>query len=206
MLNIVQMSLLILFHPKDALDIIKRTRSEFKLSRVVVLMLLLAVVNYTYTFYVNYTLGTKSITQANLLLDLALAFLPLLTWVVSSYAITAIIVGECSFTELLTASSYCLVPIIVCKPLLGILSNIMTVSDSGILGGLTFIVYAWTILLLFLSLQRLNDYSVAKTFIVAVVAVVSMLIIWGVILLLFTLVAQIFYFAQGIIGEIRLKY
>ncbi|MBR4073311.1 MAG: YIP1 family protein [Clostridia bacterium] len=206
MLNIVQMSLMMLFHPKDALDIIKRNRADFKPLRVFILMLLLAIVNYTYTFYVNYTLGTKSVTQANFFLDLALAFLPLLTWVVSSYAITAVIVGECSFTELLTASSYCIVPIILFKPIIGILSNVMTVSDSDIVTGLTFLVYAWTILLLFLSLQRLNDYSVLKTLAVTVVAIISMLIIWGVVLLLFTLVAQIVYFLQELIGEIRLKY
>lgn len=206
MLNIVQMSLLMLFHPKDALDIIKRNRAHFKFSRVLVLMLLLAVVNYTYTFFVNYTLGSKSVSHANFFLDLALAFLPILTWVISSYAITAVIVGECAFTELLTASSYCLVPVIIFKPIIGLLSNIMTVSDSDILGGLTFLIYVWTAALLFLSLQRLNDYTVAKTLAVTVVSLITMLVIWGVILLLFTLVAQIVYFAQGLIGEIRLKY
>lgn len=206
MLNIVQMSLLMMFHPKDALDIIKRNRNNFKPVRVLILLLLLALVNYTYTFFVNYTLGTKSVTQANLLLDLAMAFVPLITWVISSYAITAIIVGECSFTELLTASSYCIVPIIVFKPILGLLSNIMTVSDADILGGLTFVIYAWVVILLFLSLQRLNDYTVLKTLAVTAVALVSMLIIWGVALLLFTLMAQIVYFLGELIGEIRLKY
>ncbi len=206
MLNIVQMSLLMLFHPRDALDIIKRNRSQFKPLRVITIMLLLALVNYTYTFYVNYSLGSKSVTQANMFLDLALAFLPILTWVVSAYAITAVIVGECSFTELLTASSYCLVPIIIFKPILGIISNIMTVSDSGLLAGFTFIVYAWVVILLFLSLQRLNDYTVLKTLAVTFVALVAMLVIWGVILLLFTLMAQVVYFAEELVGEFRLKF
>ena len=205
MLNTLQMSILMLFHPCDALDIIKRTRSQFRLSRVVVLLLLLALVNYTYYFYVNYSLGTKSVTQANLLLDLALAVIPLLTWVVSSYAVTAIIVGECSFTELLTASAYSLVPILVCKPLLGLVSNVMTVSDGDLLSGFTFMIYAWSAVLLFLSLQRLNDYSFAKTFAVTVVALIAMLIIWGVALLLFSLIAQVVYFAKELIWELRLK-
>ena len=140
-----------------------------------------------------------------MLLDLALAFLPVLTWVLSAYAVTAIIVGECSFTELLTASSYSLIPIIVFKPILGILSNIMTVSDSDLLAGFTFIIYAWAIILLFLSLQRLNDYSVIKTVAVAIIALVAMLVIWGVSLLLFTLIAQVVYFVKELIWELRLK-
>ncbi len=205
MLNIIQMSLLMLFHPCDTLDIIKRTRSKFKLSRVVIIMFSLAFVNYTYNFYVNYSLGMKSVSQTNMLLDLALAFLPVLTWVLSAYAVTAIIVGECSFTELLTASSYSLIPIIVFKPILGILSNIMTVSDSDLLAGFTFIIYAWAIILLFLSLQRLNDYSVIKTVAVAIIALVAMLVIWGVSLLLFTLIAQVVYFVKELIWELRLK-
>lgn len=206
MLNIVQMSVMMLFHPRDALDIIKRNRSEFKPLRVFILMFLLSVVNYTYTFYVNYSLGTKSVTQANYLFDLALAFLPLLTWVVSAYAITAVIVGECSFTELLTASSYCIVPLIIFTPVIGAVSNIMSASDSDLLVGFKFIVYAWVLILLFLSLQRLNDYSFAKTVAVTLVALIAMVVIWAVILLLFTLIAQVVYFVKEIVGEIILKY
>lgn len=206
MLNMFQMSLLMLFHPRDALDIIKRERSHFKPLRVIIIMLLLALVNYTYTFYVNYALGTKAISQTNIFLDLVLAFLPILTWVVSAYAITAVIVGECSFTELLTASSYCLVPIIVFKPILGILSNIMTYSDADLVTGFTFIIYAWVVILLFLSFQRLNDYTFLKTLVVTIIALVAMLVIWGVVLLLFTLMAQVVYFVQELVGELRLKF
>ena len=206
MLNIFQMSILILFHPKDTLDIIKRERYKFRFSIVLWLMLAMAIVNYTYTFYVNYIFASKTIEQASILLDLAIAFLPIITWVVSAYAVTAILVGECSFTELFTASCYCLVPIIVLKRILGLLSIVLTNDEAGIFSGLTFIMYAWTVILLFLALQRLNDYSIMKTICVVVISILAMLIIWGVILLMFTLFAQVVEFVQNIIKEIQLKY
>lgn len=206
MLNVLQMSLLMLFHPHDTLDIIKRERDRFRLRRVLLLMVVFALVNYTYTFYVNYVLGTMAVTQANILMDLAMATLPLLTWVVAAYAITAIVVGECSFTELLTASSYCLVPVIVLKPILGLLSHAMTTAEADIFSGLTVLMYAWMVILLFTSLKRLNDYSASKTVWVTLVAIVAMAIIWGVLLLVFTLLAQMVGFFQEVIKEIQLKY
>ena len=204
--NIFQMSLLMMFHPKDALDIIKRERRVFRPLRVFLLMLALAVVNYTYNFYVNYILAAKALEQVSILLDLALAFLPIITWVVSAYAITAIIVGECSFTELLTASTYCLVPVIVIKPFLGLLSLVLTTDEAGIYNGLLVITYIWMLILLFLALQRLNDYSVKKTVCVVFIAIIAMLIIWGVIILIFTLFAQVVGFIQDILREVKLKY
>ena len=206
MLNILQMSLLMLFHPKDALDIIKRERTSFKPLRPFLLMLVFALVNYTYTFYVNYVLATKTPEQANIMLDFAIAFLPLLTWVVSAYAITAIVVGECSITELLTASAYCLTPIIVLKPLLGVLSLILTSGEADIFNGLCMLMYAWTIILLIFTLKHLNDYSLLKTVAVVFISIVAMLIIWGVIILMFTLFAQVVSFIKDLIHEFQLKY
>ncbi len=206
MLNILQMSLLMLFHPKDALDIIKRERAAFKPLRPFLLMLVFALVNYTYTFYVNYVLATKTPEQANIMLDFAIAFLPLLTWVVSAYAITAIVVGECSITELLTASAYCLTPIIVLKPLLGVLSLILTSGEADIFNGLCMLMYAWTIILLIFTLKHLNDYSLLKTVAVVFISIVAMLIIWGVIILMFTLFAQVVSFIKDLIHEFQLKY
>lgn len=206
MLNIVQMSLLMLFHPQDALDIIKREREHFKAWRPAVLMLALALVNYTYIFYVNYVLGTKSVNQANFWLDLAVAFLPLLTWVVAAYAVTAVIVGECSFTELLTASAYCLTPVLVLKPVLGLVSHLLTTGEADVFRGLSVLMYAWMVILLFLALKKLNDYSFFKTVAVVLVAIVAMLVIWAVLLLIFTLFAQVIYFVQELIREMQLKF
>ena len=206
MFNVAQMSLLMLFHPIDALDIIKRERKTFKPWRCALLMFLLAIVNYTYTFYVNYVLGNKQVQQASLPLDLAVAFLPLLTWVVSAYAITAIVVGEASFTELLTASCYCLTPVILFKPVLGLISNIMTSSEADIYAILSFAMYAWMIILLFYSLKRLNDYTFAKTLLITLIAIIAMLIIWGVLLLIIALFGQVVFFVQQIAREFQLKF
>ena len=140
------------------------------------------------------------------MLDFAIAFLPLLTWVVSAYAITAIVVGECSITELLTASAYCLTPIIVLKPLLGVLSLILTSGEADIFNGLCMLMYAWTIILLIFTLKHLNDYSLLKTVAVVFISIVAMLIIWGVIILMFTLFAQVVSFIKDLVHEFQLKY
>ena len=66
--------------------------------------------------------------------------------------------------------------------------------------------YAWTIILLIFTLKHLNDYSLLKTVAVVFISIVAMLIIWGVIILMFTLFAQVVSFIKDLVHEFQLKY
>lgn len=206
MLNTVQMSLLMVFHPLDSLDIIKRERAKFHPLRVLALLLLTAAVNYTYIFYVNYALSTKQPADANIFLELAIVFVPILTWVVAAYATTAVVTGECSFTELLTGCSYCLVPLIITTPIFGLLSRILTAEEAGIYTGLQTLVMIWVGILLFLTLKKLNDYSFFKTVGVALLSILAMAIIWAVLILIFALISQLVYYLRDFLQEAQLKW
>jgi len=204
-LNTVQMGILMIFHPMEFLEIIKRERGRFRLMPVICLILLTAACNYTYIFYSNFALSTKQPQEANVFLEIAIVAIPLLTWVVASYATTAVITGECLFTELLTGSSYCLIPLIITTPALGLLSQILTSEESGIYKGLQSIVFIWTVILLFLTLKRLNDYSFFKTLGVAVLSLIVMVVIWAVLILIFALFSQLVFYIRDLFIEIRLK-
>lgn len=203
--DLITMGLVTLFHPGDALDMIKQERRHLPLWRAAVLMLALAVVDYTYIFYVNYVLGTKSAEQANILLELAAAFLPLLSWVVCVFATTSVVVGEATFGELLLGSAYALFPMIVLRPVLGLLSHVFTGQEADVYRGLCLLMFAWTAVLLILTVQRLNDYSFAKTVLVLFISAVALLVLWAVLLLIFALVAQVVYFLGELWRESMMK-
>ena len=80
-----------------------------------------------------------------------------------------------------------------------------------VLVAMSFLFYAWgepvwVLLLLFLSLKKLNDYGFLKTVLVAIIALAFMVIILAVAILLISLTAQLITFFTGLWEEIDLKY
>ena len=194
--------LLIVFHPLDCMDIIKREKKQARLWVVPVLYLLAFLVNYAYIFLVHFPLESKNPADASLLLEAAMVIVPLFSWVVGSYLMTAITSGESTFLESLVASAYALVPYIVLTPLMALSSNLLGSGEAGVYRALRVIVLLWVLLLLLLALQRLNDYSLKKTVGVAVLSAAAVIVC----LLLFSLTVQFVTFFTGIGGEIQLKF
>ncbi len=135
-----------------------------------------------------------------------MVIVPLFSWVVGSYLMTAITSGESTFLESLVASAYALVPYIVLTPLMALSSNLLGSGEAGVYRALRVIVLLWVLLLLLLALQRLNDYSLKKTVGVAVLSAAAVIVLWAVCLLLFSLTVQFVTFFTGIGGEIQLKF
>ena len=125
-------ALLAVFHPIDCFDIIKRERGKFKPLPVIAMYLLAVLSNYLYIFIVHFPLSAKKATDANIALEFAMVIVPLFTFSVASYAVTAIINGESRFTELLTAQAYSLTPYIILTPILGAVSNLLSFEQAGV--------------------------------------------------------------------------
>ena len=108
--------------------------------------------------------------------------------------------------EIFIASCYSLTPFIVFTPILAALSHILSTSEQGVYTFLRTGLVVWVVLLLFLSLKKLNDYGFMKTVLVAIIALAFMVIILAVVILLVSLTAQLITFFTGLWEEIDLKY
>ena len=201
-MNPFALALTTLFHPIDSLDIIKRERERKRaLIPAVVLLLLAFFVNYLYVFIVSFQLQEKEAIDANLLLECGIIGVPLI-----SFGITSILSGESKLPEIFIASCYSLTPFIVFTPILAALSHILSTSEQGVYTFLRTGLVVWVVLLLFLSLKKLNDYGFMKTVLVAIIALAFMVIILAVVILLVSLTAQLITFFTGLWEEIDLKY
>ena len=198
-------ALLMLFHPVDAFDIIKRERGKFRPLPVLILYVLAVAVNYLYIFMVHFPLSGKQPIDANIALEFAIIFVPLLTWSLASYLITSIINGESKFTELLTGYAWCLVPYIIFTPILGIISNVLSFEQAAAYFFFKYVSLLWVLLLVFLALKYMNDYTVLQAAGVAFLSVLMMVVIWAVIFLLASLTLQFFSFFGDVYTEIIYK-
>ncbi|MBQ1211223.1 MAG: hypothetical protein IIX68_05430 [Clostridia bacterium] len=192
-----------LFHPLDCFDLIKRDRERTPWLTMLILWGLAALCQTASVYLTAFALNPNLPDESNLLLLLALIFVPLFSWVVGSYSTTTLMGGEAKFTEALTGATYSLVPYIVFTPLLIGLSHLLSAETAGLFTALRVLVVVWVVILQLASFMRLNDYEFIKGLGVALVGVIAVLLIWAVVILLFVFSYQAFLFFKELYMELK---
>lgn len=206
-MSILSHLMLTLVHPLDNIDILKvQTKKKTAWLAIPGLLLTTIIVNYTYIFFAHYSLNTKQPNDANILLEAALVLVPFLSFTVASYFMSSIMSGESKFTEQMLVYSYALVPYIILKPLIGLLSNVLCFNEKGLYDLLLVVALGWTLILIFTALKRLNDYTLGRAVAVTLLAILMVVIMWAVILLIASLTIQTTSFFSGIFEEFVMKY
>lgn len=199
----LKLCLMTLFHPLVVTEHIKRERGRKMNWAPVIVLLLLALAVRIFSIYVtHYPLSGVSVRKANLLLECGKLFVPVLTWVLASYMMTTILDGETLFTETLLFSSYALTPYIVFTPILNIASRLMDGNQMGLYATLEIGILAWVVLLMILALKEMNGYSVGKTFVMILLTLFTMVMIWAMVILLYTIASQFVTMIKEVFYEV----
>ena len=203
MVESLKLCLMTLYHPIVVTEHIKHQRGKkMNWMPVIVLLALALLVRVFSIYFTHYPLSGVSVRNANLLLECGELFVPVLTWVLASYAMTTILDGETLLTETLLFSAYALVPYIVFTPVLTLLSRLMDVNQIGLYAALEVIILGWVVLLMIIALKEMNGYSVGKTAAVIFLSLFTMVMIWAVVILLYTISSQFVGMVKEIFYEI----
>ena len=187
----LKLCLMTLYHPVVVTEYIKKQRGRrMNWMPIVVLLLLALAVRVLSIYGTHYPLASVSVRKANLLLECGKLFVPVLTWVLASYMMTTIMDGETLFTETLLFSSYALTPYIVFTPILTLASRIMENSQLGLFASLEILILGWVVLLMIVALKEMNGYSAGKTVLIILLSLFTMVMIWAMAVLLFTIASQ----------------
>ncbi len=187
----LKLCLMTLYHPIVVTEHIKKQRGQRMNWLPVIILLALALgVRILSIYGTHYPLASVSVRKANLLLECGKLFVPVLTWVLASYMMTTILDGETLFTETLLFSSYALVPYIVFTPILTLASRIMEGGQLGLYATMEVIILGWVVMLMILALKEMNGYTVGKTVLLIGLSLFTMLMIWAMVILLFTIASQ----------------
>lgn len=187
----LKLCLMTLYHPIVVTEHIKKQRGQRMNWLPVIILLALALgVRILSIYGTHYPLASVSVRKANLLLECGKLFVPVLTWVLASYMMTTILDGETLFTETLLFSSYALVPYIVFTPILTLASRIMEGGQLGLYAAMEVIILGWVVMLMILALKEMNGYTVGKTVLLIGLSLFTMLMIWAMVILLFTIASQ----------------
>lgn len=203
-MNPFNLGLAMLFHPLDAFVVIKRRYKQMSVWPAICIFVLMIVIRYLTILLTHRPLQPMDISDTDLLLQIAVLIAPPVTYAVSVYGVTCVMQGETEFKCIFITTAYCFVPYLIINPINILLSQVLTLEESGLYYGITVIMTLWTLILLFVALMQMNTYSFAKSVLVAVLSIIGIVLIWFVLLLAFAFTFQIVMFVREILQELQI--
>ncbi len=201
----VKYSYNVLIHPIDTIEGVSYYKSRINLKVPLILMAAAYIVRVAYIYIVHYPLASIEMNDANIIFEAVKLFIIPLTWIPASFAVSSISDGESKFQEISFTAILGLVPFIFINTPLMFLSNLMSKTQQSWYGVFSAAVYVWMVVILFLSLKLLNNYSFGKTVRMFVITLFVMLIIWLVAGMFYVLSARVIQFIINVITEFKVN-
>lgn len=194
-------SLYFMKHPMDGCYGVSR---EGRASYVTSLVLIVIVV---IEFIINkYLCGflQKTVREGRyeLTSDIGMIVLLFVGLTACCYLVCTINDGESTIKKLATSFAYSLTPYIVFTPVIFILSHMLTYNEQFLISFMQIFMWAWIVILLFLSIKEVNNYTVKENFKVIFLTIFTTLILALLIFIIYVLWAQVIEFISSIIGEV----
>ncbi|MBD7963213.1 YIP1 family protein [Fictibacillus norfolkensis] len=190
-------------HPIDSFYYLKRKQYASILSATILYVIL--IVEYIYSrFYTGFIYKTVS-SDANLVGELLLLLVPLALFIVVNYLVSTINDGEGRFKDIYIGTIYSLAPFLVFSPILTLLSNVLTYNEAFVYVFSIRIIYAWCLIILFIMLKEIHNYTFSDTIRNIFVTLFGMVIMLLVVFIVFVLIDQVYDFVYSIIKEAVLR-
>lgn len=138
-------------------------------------------------------------------MQVAAVGIPVALFAAANWCITTLFDGEGSIKDIVIATGYSLVPLILFIIPTTLLTHILSSAESGIITLFNVLAFVWVGLLLFFGIMITQDYSLFKNVLTIVVTIVGMAFIMFIIILFITLVSDIFGLISNIITEVSYR-
>jgi hypothetical protein len=127
---------------------------------------------------------------------------PFITWCLAHYAIAMIFYGEGSLKSVCVSAAFSFTPFILFSwPAALFLTNVTTLSEKGMYYSISYIIRLWMIYLFFVHMRVIHDFTVKRTLATYVLSLITVIIIWGLLALVYALSSNTYEFFYGIFYE-----
>jgi len=190
--------------PIDSYYYLKENKRVSVQSATIVLILLV-VFYFIWFIFTGFIFNANRIEDMNLFLDLALLILPFGLFVVANYMVSTITDGEGRFKHVYIGTVYALSPALVLLLPITLISNILTLNEGFIYYFALQVMIVWSLVMLFIMIKEVHDFTVAKTFGNIFLTIFAMFIAVLVFFVLYVLFDQVFNFIYTMIQEVMLR-
>lgn len=199
--DFIKFPLHLIVHPFDGFwDLKYEGKGRMKVALTVLLLVIITMIiqKQFSGFLVNY----NDPRYLNSMDELKYIVLPFFLWCISNWSITTLMEGEGKFKEIVMATAYALIPLVLIYLPTTLASNFMTSEETVFYYLLNVVASIWFIYLLFIGTMTVHQYTASKTIMTMLLTVVVMGIIVFLGTLMFSLVQQIFDFVYNVYKEI----
>lgn len=191
-------------HPIDGAYEIKRQGMQSYLTTflLTVVFLIIYVIN---KYFCGFIVKNVKDGRYEIPTDIMVVFAVLIAMSAVTYLICAINDGEGTFKNIISSYVYALTPYLFIQPLLYILGRIVTYNEIFIMEFGNILMLVWIVILLFMSIKEINNYSVGETFKVIGLTLFATFIFALIAFIMYVLVAQVWDFISSIYREVVYK-
>ena len=194
----------VITHPLDGFWGIRRENkgslaAAFTFVALTILTLTIEKQNTGFLFNMN------RLSELNVLVDIFTVLLVYVLWCVANWCTTSLMEGKGRMKDILIAIGYALLPIILIRLPMVVMSHMITADEGTFYYVLGTISYLWTGLLIFTGTMTIHQYSITKTIVTIAITIVAMGILMFIGLLFFNVIQQMLTFVMTIYRELRFR-
>ena len=155
--------------------------------------------------YEDYIFNDTNVNNLNIFMILATTIGILLVGCIANWAITTLVDGKGTFKNIFIYASYSLIPSAIAAFIVTIISQVMVQNEAVFVQAILIVGYAWTAILLFMSMMTVHTFTTKKAILMTLLTVVGMLVIVFLLMLLVVLYSQVSTFVTTIMYELFYK-
>lgn len=202
----LQYSFYLMLHPfKGFWEIKHEKRGSLRTGIIfLVLYMILTVMGGFYNGY-QYNHGAGTGVHYPALTNMLVVAMTFFLWCISNWCLTSLFDGEGNFKDICTATGYALLPLILTAIIKLPLSHILSSNEAGFYNMIVAIGTAWAAILILASVIVTQQYTLRKTALIILFAIVGMAVIIYIILLFLNLIQSMGAFIYVLYHEILLR-
>ncbi len=194
----------VITHPLDGFWGIRRENkgslaAAFTFVALTILTMTIEKQNTGFLFNLN------RLSDLNVVVDIITVLLVYVLWCVANWCTTSLMDGKGRMKDILIAIGYALLPVILIRLPMVVMSHMITADEGTFYYVLGTISYLWSGLLIFLGTMTIHQYSITKTIVTCVITIVAMGILMFIGLLFFSVIQQMLTFVMTIYRELRFR-
>lgn len=191
-----------MIHPKDGFQEMKMNHKG-SVSVTVLIISVYILVQILYRKLVDFDLNSynaEEISSFRVVIIMAATFFIVTA---SNWCFCTLLDGKGKYKDICYVAACAVLPMMIMQVLAIAASQFFTLNENIILQYPMLVSQGWSLLLFFVGLSEIHDYSAKKTFFSLLLTVVGIFIILFLSLLLVTLFQQLYYFVATIIFELK---
>ena len=193
-----------LFHPAAGFEQLRSRRFASYIQAMIIVLIWLAAVILRY-FCTGFSFNENRAVDFQIFFSLIQTVGLYLIFILANFGLSSFMTGKGKLSEIMTVTSYALIPYILSIFINILLSNMLVKNEAVFLGIISGIGLLWSAGILFIGMMTVHQYSVSKTLLSFIVTIAGMLVIVFLIVLLITLFMQLFTFIESIVWEVSVR-